>query len=436
MHHRCRSISSLFYLVFGLLCFACQPIVAPAQSTILTDQHNHTPAGGQLAYIGSDGNVYVVTADRQTKIAITHDASSSPEGNGRSYHRVAWSRDNWLAFAAVERTLNTTHSELYVAAPHAPAQQVGHSDDHFVIYLYWAPTTCPSLPDCHRLAYLIGNQADMALRLVELNGDRITDEEIGVAQPFYFSWAAHSRSLLWHTGGSAQFNPTAHLALYDIANKSVEEVAGSPGSFVAPAWSPTGNDWLDVIATESGMTLRRMSTTPITVTAIAVAKYEMAFAWSPDGQRIAYASRFYSDDPFYGPIYVYENATGESRRLTDRGLHVQAFFWSPDSTRLGYLNWLALPNEDWAQWRVYNLVTGQDRGFDAFDPSFSMRMVIGSFNQYAQSDRFWSPDGRYLTYADRDRSLVERIWLVDTHAPKDAQPILVDEGSIGVWSWR
>ncbi len=141
-------------------------------------------------------------------------------------------------------------------------------------------------------------------------------------------------------------------------------------------------------------------------------------------------------DPFYGPIHIYDLASGESRRITDLDLHVQAFFWSPDGARIGYLNWLALPNEAWAQWRVYDLTTNQDRGFNAFLPSFPMRMMIGSFNQYAQSDRFWSPDGRYLTYADRDRALVERVWLVDTLAPRGADPILVDEGVIGVWSWE
>jgi hypothetical protein len=65
-----------------------------------------------------------------------------------------------------------------------------------------------------------------------------------------------------------------------------------------------------------------------------------------------------------------------------------------------------------------------------------MRMLIGSFNQYAQSHQLWSPDGRYLTYADRDRGLVERVWLVDTWAEKGAPPILVDKGVIAVWSWE
>jgi hypothetical protein len=88
------------------------------------------------------------------------------------------------------------------------------------------------------------------------------------------------------------------------------------------------------------------------------------------------------------------------------------------------------------QWRVYDLVEEVDRGFAAFNPSYQMRYVISSFNQYAQSHRLWSPDGRYLVYADQDNSRVERVWMVDTFAARGADPILVAKGSMGFWSWK
>ena len=61
--------------------------------------------------------------------------------------------------------------------------------------------------------------------------------------------------------------------------------------------------------------------------------------------------------------------------------------------------------------------------------------MISGFGQRAQSHRFWSPDGRYLVYSDRDDALVDRVWLVDTWADKGTKPILVDQGAIGIWSW-
>ncbi|MCA9967218.1 MAG: hypothetical protein KC423_23380, partial [Anaerolineales bacterium] len=49
-------------------------------------------SAGQLAYIGGDGNVYVVSPERlEEKTAVTTDAQSAREGAGLSYHRLAWS---------------------------------------------------------------------------------------------------------------------------------------------------------------------------------------------------------------------------------------------------------------------------------------------------------------------------------------------------------
>jgi Tol biopolymer transport system component len=65
-----------------------------------------------------------------------------------------------------------------------------------------------------------------------------------------------------------------------------------------------------------------------------------------------------------------------------------------------------------------------------------MRSVIGSFNQYAQSHRFWSPDGRYLVYAERTPDLIEQVWLIDTRSEDGSNASLIDEGTIGFWSWN
>ena len=71
----------------AILFLACQTAPTP-QATLPT---------GHLAYIGGDGNIYVTTADRQTTIAVTDDATSSWEGAGLSYQRIAWSPKGQLA---------------------------------------------------------------------------------------------------------------------------------------------------------------------------------------------------------------------------------------------------------------------------------------------------------------------------------------------------
>jgi TolB protein len=173
---------------------------------------------------------------------------------------------------------------------------------------------------------------------------------------------------------------------------------------------------------------------PVTLTV--ASDSQMVFSWSPDGDQVAFAVRRSSNDPFYGPVHIFDTRTGQVRRITDVGFRILGFFWSPDGQRLAYLIRQALPDTAWMQWRVYNLVQNRDRGFSAFNPSTQMRSVIGSFNQYAQSHRFWSPDGRYLVYADRNPDLIEQVWLIDTWHEDGTNSSLIGEGTIGFWSWH
>lgn len=411
-------------------------IQLPARAAEKGDPAAVPPAsGGRLAYLGGDGNVYVTSADRATTIALTDDATAAPEGGGLSYHRLSWSPDGRLAFAAVTRAGDAARSQLYVAESLAgPVQVVGQSDEHFVIYIYWSPQPCPGRPGCRRLAYLIEEEDGIGLRLVEMEAGRIENWRAGAGWPFYFSWAPDGRSMVWHTGGARRQDEAARLVLYDVERDQVELLPQTPGLFLAPAWSPQGDRWLGVAAAEDLDQLQSFNgQEPVTLTS--APNGEMVFAWSPAGDQVAYAIRKYTTDPFYGPIYIFDLATGRSRRLTDVGLRILGFFWAPDGRRLGYITWLPLQNADWMQWRVYDLAEERDRGFKAFYPSAQMRFVISSFNQYAQSHRFWSPDGRYLVYADRNPNFVERVWLIDTLAEAGADPILIDTGSFGVWSW-
>jgi dipeptidyl aminopeptidase/acylaminoacyl peptidase len=386
---------------------------------------------GQLAYIGRDGNVYVTSADGASSFAVTDDATAAPEHTGLSYHRVSWSPMGQLAFASVLRSGDMAQGNLYVVdAPGEPVRQVGQSDEHFIIYIYWSPMPCPAQPDCRRLAYLIEEDEGIALRLVELAADRIENRLLGLGQPFYFSWLANGQRMVWHTGGTHLFNPEARLRLYDLELGREELVDHPPGSFLAPAWSPQGDGWLGV----SAESLRRFGhEQPLTLTT--PTHNHIVFSWSPSGDRIAYAVGLGPDELIYGPLHIFDLESGETMRITAPSFRLVSFFWSPDGQKIAYLKQGA-PDAAWWQWRAYDLTRDEDRGFTAFVPSAQMRFIMSSFNQYAQSHRFWSPDSRYLAYADRDSVLVERVWLIDTWANKWADPIFISEGTVGIWSWR
>jgi TolB protein len=369
-------------------------------------------------------------------LQITDDATAPPEGEGLSYHRVAWSPGGALAFAAVERAGSRARSRLYVVdAPGQPRRQVAQDSEHFFIYLTWSPAAgagqvlCHAGHDCRTLAYLIEGEDGVGLHLVELAGETSAGRPLVTGRPFYLSWAPDGRQIAFHAG--------ARLGSYDLGRGERRFAPSRPGAFLAPAWSPDGGRWLGVVQREGREELRRFAgTRSELLLSVPDPSAEIAFSWSPDGTWVAYALRERPGDPFYGPVHLLDPDSGASEALTPAAFRPLAFFWSPDGRRLAYLSWLDLPGSLWAQWRVVDLVSGEDRGYAAFQPTPLMQFALHSFGQYAQSHRFWSPDGRYLVYAARDRTLVDRIWLVDTYAARGAEPVPVAGGAIAYWSWH
>ncbi|MCB0168149.1 MAG: PD40 domain-containing protein, partial [Anaerolineae bacterium] len=318
----------------------------------------------------------------------------------------------------------------------ASPRVIAQDDEHFFIYIHWSPVPCPDRPECRQLAYLIEKEAgQIGLHLVDIEGERINNRLLDQGRPFYFGWMPDGQQMLWHTGGSSRFNPDARLALYDIKRDVIEALPHSPASFLAPASSPQGNRWLATMADEAEDTLQIVGPdSPLAVTQTNVG-HQIAFGWSPNGQQVAYAAVRNLTDPFYGPIHIFDVETGEAQQLTGNTFCVSGFFWSPDGQKIAYLHKVGC-DKPWLQWRVIDLTTGVERGYNVFTPSYQMRYVIASFDQYAQSHRFWSPDGRYLVYGDQDEDRVERVYLVDTVAERGTLPIFIDEGTMGFWSWN
>ncbi|MEM7348508.1 MAG: hypothetical protein AAF485_30140, partial [Chloroflexota bacterium] len=403
----------------------------------LTNFTDQAISPGHLAYIGADGNVYVTTPDQWEALAVTDDATAPREGGGLSYQRISWSPEGHLAFASVVRTRDDAKSTLYVAETFdQPARVVGQSDNHFVIYIYWSPVACPHTPNCRQLAYLIEEETDIGLHLVEMNGETIDNQIIGFGWPYYFSWSPDGTSILWHTGGSIQENEQAQLMQYDLLEREALHLPLSPAAFLAPAWSPVDTRWLGAVNDGETDQLQLLGeSTPVDISM--VSRGGTSFAWGPTGTQIAYAVRPNSDHQFYGPIHLFETETQQSRQLTDDGLQILAFFWDPAGERLGYLTLVPMAGGDWMQWRVYDVAQDIDRGFKLFNPSLQMKFVMSSFNQYAQSHRFWSPDGRYLVYASRNEVLrLEQVGVIDTWDEDNSNTTIIAAGTMGFWSWQ
>ena len=86
-------------------------------------------------------------------------------------------------------------------------------------------------------------------------------------------------------------------------------------------------------------------------------------------------------------------------------------------------------------WSVINLSDGTVLDFPSFRPTEAFLLLVPYFDQYAQSLALWSPDGRYLLFADLDERDRPSIRVLDTTQSQQPARRLA-EGTFATWSWR
>jgi Tol biopolymer transport system component len=119
----------------------------------------------------------------------------------------------------------------------------------------------------------------------------------------------------------------------------------------------------------------------------------LAFAWSPDGTRVAYLA---DDNPFIGPacptcsqeLFTSQPDGSDNRRvngaLVENG-RVESFSWSPDGSRIAYL---ATQDTDDIPELYTDTATGADN--QKINGVLSVGDSVGEYH--------WSPDGSRLAY--------------------------------------
>jgi len=264
---------------------------------------------------------------------------------------------------------------------------------------------------------------------------------LGRSAPFFYSWSPDGQSMVWFLDQQA-------LVVYDLATNRATDLPDTPGVFEAPSWSPTdqrlliaGNDGISgrelreshIIIVDKG---QRIDLSEITDTPI-------YFEWSPDGTRVAWAS---GGDPL-DPVII-SQADDADQTVTTQVENVVAFFWSPDSTKLAVVA-LEPVGDDVADmssplsviftWWVVDTGTGEASKLARFFPTPEQFDLFRNFDQYAQSHRVWSPDSRYIVYADLpergSKTLPGTIRLIDTEEP-GSEAIALMEGRQAIFSFE
>lgn len=398
---------------------------------------------GQIAYIGADHNVYVIGSSGKA-VALSNDGSTA-----RRYQFPTWATDGQLAFFCCDVNFSSQMSiETYVATPDLTAAKLLNAEvDEAYTYSYWSPSACSEGPSCRDLALLLARRGDsFRVDLIRVNGATASARVVGTGAPFYLSWNRDGQRLLW-------FRNNTEIALYDVVTSASQAYSSAiPGGMQAPAWSPADDRAAVILRDDSGMNAlvilddEQRNVLVSGIPAEIRGSFNItAVGWSPDGRYLAYRliNRFGAS-----PLFVLDSVDGTTVAASSDS-NVVAFFWSPDSQRILYLTPGSAAGDAEAKpvpvsyqseipafkWSMLDVQAGQSREMVSFAPTASMFYLLAFFDQFSQSHRIWSPDSRYIVYAetiDGGESLVK---ILDTTADPFV-PFTVAEGDIGIWSYQ
>ena len=396
---------------------------------------------GLIAYIGADGNVYTVDQSGQNPAQITDDARLR-EGNFHYYNFPTWSPDGKsLAFYGVQGTSEIDLvSTVYTSdAEGQTLVETYTSDRHVPIYLMWSP-------DSSQVTFIsnIAGGPGLVLNMVPAAGGE--SQVLDVGAPYYWDWLPDSSGVLVHTGGPASTDAEARLALLTLTEGVVEDtLALRPAAFKSPALSPDGSKVLLAIEADGESKLVITDRLGNIENEIDTVDGPVAFAWSPDGQRVAYIVGQAGQQLAIGKLMFVELGEQLETAETEQD-QVLAFFWAPDSKQVAYLTLAQFtpepdpeaPESATAENMQYYLklyvsdTAGKAKRLFSFVPPDDFWRMLPYFDQYARSATIWSPDSQNLVvpaYISADASAI-----LVVSASGVTEPRLLQEGAIAFWS--
>lgn len=406
---------------------------------------------GLIAYVGPDGNIYTVNQGGGRQRAITQDARIPLEGEEdvqqQAYLFPTWARDSkTLAFAGINGEFgNPELATIYISGPDgSDLTEIYSSDSHRPLYLNWAPGD-------EQVTFLSSSQAPgLLLQAAPVAGGETQILDAGT--PFYWDWAPDGRRLLIHAGENAE---DARVSILTLMDEVVEEgVDIQPGMFQAPAWSPLGDQLLVFADAEDGK--RELLLTDdrgvVEQTLVAVEEEAMAFAWSPDGKKVAYiADTTPGAQGMLGVLSLIDLDHPEDEPIVTGEDQAIAFYWSPDSKKIAYFVPALLPAESSGATGeadeetsggevlvlglfILDVNSGESRQIRFFQPTPEFFSTLSFFDQYQRSATIWSPDSKNVVVSAVSGEENRGIWVINASGQLD--PRLVAPGSLAFWSWK
>jgi len=329
-----------------------------------------------------------------------------------------------MSIQAVEAATGRSRALYTNSAPGMVAEGSPH-------YLYWSP-------DSRSLAFLAPSAEGLALLVQDL--DPAAGGPVMVAQgaPLFFQWASDSRALLLH------HSEDLLLVQRPFDDPASRRLLAAGQGYRTPAFSPDAQRIAYASPTPAGASVMAAQLTPrFDPQPLLAAGSQCAFAWSPDGRELAVADQEDSNVPGFARLRIVPAAGGPARTVTTEPM--LAFFWAPDGRRIA---WIGLDlSEQRFECKVAPTVPplpAPAQSLFRFQPSADLFTMLSFFDQYAYSHSLWSPDGARLVVTGT-RQMVsarrnghtpsgDKVYLLDASAA--AEPRELGYGSLAFWEWK
>ncbi len=362
-----------------------------------------TALAGQLAVI-DDHRLTVMNPDGSDPVVLAGD------DDGLVASQPSWSPDgSQLAWAETDGRSASVEVAL------ARAQRVSSTRfDTLPFYLGWNDAGS-------RIAYLRNAESGVGFEAGVVDGDTYVVSAAGA--PLYLSWRPGADELAIHRNNASVGVVDATTGVADLVVPDDRPGLATTGQFATPIW--VNEDTLGLVQdgvlvlvdVENGDKRVLLDIGEVTRLVLSPDRTKLAYLTVVNGTQTVVWPRQGDPSTTLPPetlppetlppetlpggdlevgirLRVFDFVTGRDELVTDDP--VLAFEWSPDGT---FLSWLGEVGAGLAQWHVWTRA-GEFTTLAPYRPStLDAAAYLPFFDQYAQSQHRWDPDGTAMAFA-------------------------------------
>ena len=404
---------------------------------------------GKLSIVGNDNAIYVLRFDGKPPQVVLGKAGQvvDTSNDGELFFWPTWSKDGTKLAAYGVNVLNgnAATSDTYVVnADGSGLYKVQDQTQFAPVFLSWSP-------DGNFLSILLNRDTGLELNVADTSksaaGKPAILRPVVSGGPIFSHWSADSDGLIVRSGDGNTIPISVGVFHAKSAGAKLNPIAAKPGSFRAPSFSADGKKLVFSILTAASdnETLNIQTKDGAALASIPLEGSSAAFAFSPDGTKIAHTYALSSSGSYKG-IGLNDISSADKGVVLKPTQVVNdpilAFWWSPDGKKLAYIG--GNDAGDALTWNIYDLDTKKTTKLTEWIPSREVFQLIAYFDQYALSDSIWSPDSKAIVFtgfagqnmrADNGKPAGDPVtYLLPVSGPNAGKPQAIEPGKLAFWT--